>query len=207
MGSAARWFRENGLLISFFLLCVFSGLGQALTGVRSFNADRASHGFAAISLLEFLRTGTFLDGIAVNWQAALLQLYALIILGVFLYQKGAPHSRKLTHPRKRSRTETWIYRNSLSLAFLAMFLLSVTAHAIFGAAANNEERMLMHRPPVAVRDFLQSAKFWTSMLACWEAEFFAMFVYFLFTIFLRQQSSPESKPEEAPNEATGEVNK
>jgi hypothetical protein len=145
--------------------------------------------------------------VATNWQAALLQLYVLIVFASVLYHKGATHSRKLTGHKRVLQKSGSMLRNSLSLAFLALFVISFGAHLIFGCRAENEQIALDRHSQVAVGSFFSSAQFWASTLSCWQAEFFALFVYIILSIFLRQADSRESKPEDAGDSATGEANK
>ena len=163
-------------------------------------------------LLAFSVNRRFLEGLASNWQAAVLQLGSLIVFSSFLYQRGAPHSRD---PRKAPREQErwnadrfgWFYRNSLSLAFLLLFLLSLALHVVFGTYAYNEERSLAGQPPISIAAFPLSAKFWSVTLQTWQAEYLVIALYVVLTIFLRQQDSPESKPVESSNATTGEANK
>ncbi len=209
-----RFFKDNGLSLSFLGLYLLCGIGQSLTGVRSFNDDRLQHHLPGVNLRHFLTTGTFLDGVFVNWQAALLQLFVLVLFGSLLFQRGGTHSRKQEdeaghqdEDKKPHPPRSWIFRHSLSLAFLVLFLLSFALHVVYGAVANNEERLLTRDAPQAIGTFFASAKFWSSTLSCWQAEFFAIFAYVILSIFLRQQNSPESKPEDSSDKETGESNK
>jgi hypothetical protein len=52
-----------------------------------------------------------------------------------------------------------------------------------------------------------SAKFWSTTLQTWQAEYLAIALYVVLTIFLRQQDSPESMPAESRNETTAEANR
>jgi hypothetical protein len=54
---------------------------------------------------------------------------------------------------------------------------------------------------------VRSAKFWATTLQTWQAEYLAIALYVVLTIFLRQQNTPESKPVEASNETTGKANR
>ena len=209
MHSFVKMLKDNGLSILFCLLFVSAVAGQAVTGVVAYNDSRLSHGLSRVTLEQFLHTGTFLDGMFVNWQAAVLQLTALIVFGTFLYQKGATHSRKLEGEQGKKKDSgggrSWIYCNSLSIAFVTMFLISFLLHLRFGTVAYNEQRELSRQAPVAVAEFARSANFWTSTLKCWQAEFLAIFVYLLLSVFLRQKGSPESKPSNAPDADTGDA--
>jgi hypothetical protein len=94
MKKLAKFFTDNGLLIVFTLLFLVFLAGQAVAGRLAFNQTQAAHGLPSIGFREYVGTGNFLQGMFSNWQAAILQLASLIIFGVFLRQRGAPHSQK-----------------------------------------------------------------------------------------------------------------
>jgi hypothetical protein len=132
-----------------------------------------------------------------------------------LRQKGAAHSRKAdseSHwvlrwtlgPEPAMRA--WLYANSLSLAFIGMFVVTFLLHGLFGEWRYNENQALLHRPPMPLGSYVASSSFWFSVFQCWEAEFGAIGIYIVLSIFLRQQRSPESKPVDASNEQTGGAN-
>jgi hypothetical protein len=204
--------KDNSLSIVLFVLFLVCISAQSFAGWRLQNETLAAHGQALIGYWHFLSTGAFLEGLASNWQAAVLQLGSLIVFSSFLYQRGAPHSRD---PRKAPSEKAWwnahrfgwFYRNSLSLAFLLLFLLSFALHVVFGTYDYNEERSLAGQPPISIADFPLSAKFWSVTLQTWQAEYLVIALYVVLTIFLRQEDSPESKPVESSNATTGEANK
>jgi hypothetical protein len=101
---------------------------------------------------------------------------------------------------------TWVYRNSLFLAFLLLFLLAFALHIGVGASAYNEDRALAGQPPISIAGFLLSAKFWSTTLQTWQAEYLVIAIYLVLSIFLRQQGSAESKPVGARNKTTGRAN-
>jgi len=204
--------RDNSLtifLLALFLACL---AGHTYAGWRLENETLAAHGRAGIGYARFLTSGTFLEDLSSNWQAAILQLASLIVLSSFLFQRGAPHSRSPQKRKKRARTlypglTGWLYRHSLSLAFFGLFLASMAVHAVYGAAAYNETRALAGQAPIATTQFLVSAKFWSSTLATWQAEYLVIALYIVLSIYLREEGSAESKPIEAGHGATGEHNK
>lgn len=203
---------ENSLSIVLFSLFVICISGDSVAGWHLQNEMLAAHGRASVAYGHFLFTGAFLEGLASNWQAAVLQLGSLVLFSSFLYQRGAPHSldpRKGKHEKKCPIVGrfSWSYRHSLVLAFLLLFVLALALHVVFGARAYNEERAFSGQLPLSVSAFVLSAKFWTTTLQTWQAEYLAIAVYVVLTIFLRQQDSPESKPVEASNETTGKANK
>lgn len=190
-------------------------LAQSFSGLSLFNHTRAAHGLGEIGYWKYVRTGTFLQGMFSNWQAAILQLASLIIFGVYLHQRGAPHSRKsisFGHPEHREKRwpgdkHGWLRRNSLSLTFVVLFVAGFFLHLFSGAAAYNQQRAYSHQPPLSTLAFSTSAKFWFTTFQTWEAEYMAIALYILLSIFLRQEGSPESKPVEASNKDTGDPNK
>jgi hypothetical protein len=204
-GAIWRSVRDNSFTLVFAGIFLVFLAGEALTGLELY---RSQHQAAHLPLGRFLTTGTFLNAIFVNWQAAILQLACLIVFGVFLIQKGATHSKRSPrNARRRSGSfRRWVYGNSLGLAFFGLFAASFILHLVTGVSAYNEERALTHEAPVSFAEFIVSAKFWFLTFQTWQAEFFAIGIYMLFSIFLRQQGSPESKPLDAPDADTGEAN-
>ena len=87
-----------------------------------------------------------------------------------------------------------------------MFFVSFGLHVVYGAKAYNEQRALLHRPPVGIASFAISAKMWSDTFECWEAEFFVMWFFLIGSIYLRQEYSAESKPLGAEIRDTGEAN-
>jgi hypothetical protein len=72
--------------------------------------------------------------------------------------------------------------------------------------AYNEERAFAGQSPISIATFLLSAKFWSSTLQTWQAEYLAIAVFVVLRIFLRQHDSAESKPVESKEQTTGEAN-
>jgi hypothetical protein len=198
------------VLAGLFAICIAA---QSLASWRLQNEILTVHGKASVNYWVNLSTGAFLEGLAANWQAAFLQLVSLILFSGFLYQRGAPHSRdplKTKSKKKKSmdaRRFTWVYRNSFFLAFLLLFAVSLALHIVFGAKAYNEERAFTGRPPISVAAFMLSAKFWSSTLRTWQAEYLAIALFVVLSPFLRQEGSAESKPVGSKNETTGGTNK
>ena len=212
MSRIFQWLRENGLSIAFFVLFVVSLAAQSVSGVASYNETLRAHGRAGIGYTEYLATGDFLDGIFVNWQAAILQLGCLIVFAEIFHQRGASHSRKSgKKPRRKKRKNvvrnSWIYRNSLSLAFGLLFAGSFAGHMIFGTLLYNQTRSLTGQPPVSLSSYLITGDFWFKMVQTWQAEFIGIALFIVLSIFLRQEGSAESKPVESSNRETGETNK
>jgi hypothetical protein len=100
----------------------------------------------------------------------------------------------------------WLYNNSLSVVMFGLFLIAFVLHAWTSNRAYNEEQALRHLAPQALTAYLGSTNFWFNCFQTWEAEFFAIGLYILLSIFLRQERSPESKKTEADDDDTGDTN-
>ncbi|WP_234731618.1 DUF6766 family protein [Acidocella facilis] len=210
-----KLWRDDGLSIAFFTLFILCLIPQGLTGWVDYNGSLKEAHFPAISLGAYLRTGNFLDGAFSNWQAAILQLAVLIAFSAVLRQKGAAHSRKPAglsqrtvywKLRRQDNLADTLYANSLSLAFIFMFVIAFGLHLLFGSWRYNEQQTLQHLPTLSTLAYAGSADFWFSVFQCWEAEFGAIGLYVVLSIFLRQENSPESKKVEAQDGETGETN-
>ncbi|MGH7997761.1 MAG: DUF6766 family protein [Opitutaceae bacterium] len=210
-----RWFRairNHSLTIVLFALFVICLFAQSFAGWRLQNETLAAHGRALIGYWRNLTTGPFLEGLASNWQAAFLQLASLIVLSSFFFQRGAPHSRDPLNGKDRQRLRrdarrfSWFYRHSLFLVFLLLFVLMLALHIVAGADVYNQDRVLMGKARISIGAFLLSARFWSSTLQTWQAEYLAIAVFVMLSVFLRQQDSAESKPVESRDQSTGKAN-
>jgi hypothetical protein len=218
-----RFLRENGLsivLIAFFLLTL---LGQSLTGHHEYNEDQREHGQATVGFAEYLKSGHFIEATFENWESEFLQMAAFVVFTIFLYQKGSSESKEYgrteetdTMPSKSLipsdapwpvRRGGWVlklYENSLSLAFVILFLLSMYLHAYGGAEVYNEEQ-LAHggKQTLSAFGYMTTSRFWFESFQNWQSEFLSVAAMVVFTIFLRQRGSPESKPVHDSYDETG----
>jgi hypothetical protein len=203
--------------ILFALLFLATLVGDAITGYHATNQTLVTQGRTVLSVGGWLTSGGFLNAMAVNWQAAILQLSTLVVAGAVLYQRGASHSRdpdkdehESSKDKQRERDEdhrfTWVRRHSLSLALFACFLLAFIAHLFVGVAAFNEQRSLLGQAPMTLQGYAASAQFWFENFQTWEAEYGVLLIFVVFTIFFREERSAESKPLGATEASTGETN-
>ena len=219
-GKIRRWVYENGLSIVLFSCFLAFWTGQALTGHRQHNEDLKEHGQYSITFSEYLGSDHFLEATAENWESEFLQMFAYVLFTVFLYQKGSSESKKPgeleavdKEAKRSSKNVPWpvrkggvilkLYENSLSLAFLLLFLIAFSLHATAGARLYSEEQQLHGSPPVSVSEYVSTSRFWFEALQNWQSEFLAIGSMVVLSIFLRQKGSPESKPVDSPHSQTG----
>jgi membrane protein implicated in regulation of membrane protease activity len=89
--------------------------------------------------------------------------------------------------------------NGLSVALLALFLVSLIGQALTGWRAYVGELRLHELPTVGLLAYLGSGHFVSAVFENWESEFLQMAVYVLLTVFLFQRGSSESKKPDEDN--------
>jgi hypothetical protein len=215
--------KNNSLSIVIFGLFLLSLAGHSVAGWKAHNEEERQHQKSEISYGEFLTSSEFGESVFENWESEFLQMGFYVILTVFLYQKGSSESKKhdgsdeveedpdahRTDPKAPSpvRKGGWqlsLYKNSLSLAFLGLFLVSFIGHAANGARKYNEEQ-IEHGSieQVGTLDYMGTPQFWYESFQNWQSEFLAVLAIVVLSIWLRQWGSPESKPVHASHGDTG----
>ena len=220
-----RFMRDNSLsIVAFGLFFLTFIVGQSLAGQRTYNEDQRSHGETPVSYTEYLTTAHFGEATFENWESEFLQMGAYVLLTVWFKQKGSAESKKPedegenaqdANPlddvrpdspwpvRKGKGLALTLYKNSLSIAFFALFAITFALHLIGGAHEYSEEQEAHGGSPVTPSEFLTHAEFWFQSLQNWQSEFLAVAAIVFLSIYLRQQGSPESKPVAAPHAQTG----
>jgi hypothetical protein len=218
-----RALRNNGLSIVLMLLFLGSIVPMSLVGQREYNADQKSHSQPEETYFEYLGTGHFVESVFENWESEFLQMFAFVLLTVWLRQKGSPESKKLEGDEPEDadpRTEPdkskapwpvrnargpllWLYEHSLSLVLLLLFLVSFYLHALGGAEEYSSEQQQHGEKPVTTGQYLTTARFWFESFQNWQSEFMAVGTLVVLSIFLRERGSPESKPVAHPHAETG----
>lgn len=216
--------RRNGLgitVIACFLLIWL--VGQTTAGYRTYNQELKRDHEASVSFPTYLTTAHFGEATFENWESEFLQMGMYVVLTVKLRQRGSAESKPFDEaveqdddlgqhrtdpdapwPVRRGGAWLAVYRNSLSLAFLALFAASFLLHAVTGSREYNHE---LASAGVAERvstwSYLESSRFWFESLQNWQSEFLAVAAIVMLTIVLRQHGSPESKPVHASHATTG----
>jgi hypothetical protein len=218
-----RRIRENGLSIVLVTLFLVFWAGQSVVGHREHNAEQRDHGEPPLEYTAYLRSAHFWEATGENWESEFIQIFSYVFLTAFLFQKGSAESKKLDEPEPVDRAPRanrdhadapWpvrrgglvlkLYEYSLSLAFLLLFLISITLHAVAGAADYNQEQSahgeLSALTPI---QYAATSRFWFESMQNWQSEFLAIAAVVVLSIFLRQRGSPESKPVDSPHAETG----
>jgi hypothetical protein len=159
-----------------------------------------------------------------NWQSEYLQFTLLILLTVWLLQKGSPESKELDEagresdqaqkvgPYAQQNSPRWakvdgirrtLYENSLVLVMGTIWIGTWLAQSLAGVAQYNAEQLDHKQDPLSWSQYITSAAFWENTLQNWQSEFLAVGSMAILAVYLRQRGSPESKPVGAPHNATG----
>src|SRR3954467_12163728 len=88
----------------------------------------------------------------------------------------------------------FLRENSLSLAFGALFVLTLVGQAFAGHAQVNDERTTAGLEPISLLSFVTSSTFGVDVAENWQSEYLQFFLYVFATVWLVQRGSPESKP-------------
>jgi hypothetical protein len=83
--------------------------------------------------------------------------------------------------------------NALTLAFGAMFLVTLVGQAISGTADFNAQQIANGLEPVSVLEYVTSSSFGVDVMENWQSEYLQFFLYIFATVWLVQKGSSESK--------------
>jgi hypothetical protein len=215
-----KFFRNNGLSIAFFVLFLLTLFGQALTGLKEYNQEMLEEGGRQLSLAGYLTSGHFLEATFENWESEFLQMALFVVLTIFLYQKGSSESKDPDkgnkevdrEPDRRRKDAPWpvrkggwalaVYKHSLFIALILIFVLSFVLHWYGSLKDYNYEQILKGLPTETALHYLGSSRLWFESFQNWESEMLSVFAIITFSIFLRQKGSPQSKPVDAPYSET-----
>ncbi|MBA2595206.1 MAG: hypothetical protein M3Q50_12040 [Chloroflexota bacterium] len=89
---------EYSLTIALLLLFFFSFVLHAAGGAREYSEEQLAHGGHAVSTLEFVRTDEFWFQSFQNWQSEFLAMGSIVVLSIFLRQRGSPESKPVAAP-------------------------------------------------------------------------------------------------------------
>ena len=84
---------QNSLGIAFVLLFLGSVVVHAAGGMKLFNEEQQAHGKEIVDLGGYLATSRFWFESFQNWQSEFLAIGSMVVLSIFLRQKGSPESK------------------------------------------------------------------------------------------------------------------
>jgi hypothetical protein len=216
-----KFVKNNGLSLVFIFLFLISIVGQIYTGFAEWNKELTEQGAAEMPLSEYLTSGHFLQATFENWESEFLQMALFVVLTISLQQKGSSESKDFDkasevdrEPSTRRKNVPWpvkkggivltLYKNSLTIVLLLLFVVSFALHFYGSLKDENLQLSLKGLPAEHVGDYILDSRFWFESFQNWQSEFLSVFAIVILSIFLRQKGSPQSKPVDAPDSHTGE---
>ena len=213
--------RNNGLCICFLALFIAALIGQTIFGFEEHNKELIEEGSIAINLSAYLISGHFIQSTFENWESEFLQMALFVVCTIFLMQKGSSESKDLDkeeevdrEPSPTRKDAPWpvkkggwvliLYKHSLTIALLLLFIISFILHFYGSLKDENEKLSLKGLPLESVSDYMVDSRFWFESFQNWQSEFLSVFAIILLSVYLRQMGSPQSKPVDAPHMQTGE---
>jgi hypothetical protein len=216
-----KFVKNNGLSISFLVLFLISLALQVIFGLEEHNKALIENGGSALGYLDYFKSGHFIESTFENWESEFLQMLLFVVLTIFLQQKGSSESKDFDKteevdekPSPTQKDAPWpvrkgglileIYKYSLSIALLLLFLISFVLHLFGSLDDENELLKLKGLPTETMSNYISDSRFWFESFQNWQSEFLSVFAIVILSIYLRQQGSPQSKPVDAPHYKTGE---
>lgn len=215
-----QFWRNNSLSVVFLALFIFALAGQIYAGFKEHNEERQEDGLSPLSATQYLGSGHFFQATFENWESEFLQMALFVVLTISLRQKGSSESKKFEpeevdrEPSPKRKNVPWpvkkggfiltLYKNSLTLAFIVLFLISFALHFYGSFKDENEKLADKGLAPEPVSEFIVSGRFWFESFQNWQSEFLSVFTIVVLSIYLRQKGSPQSKPVDARHDETGE---
>lgn len=89
---------NHSLGLALLLLFLISFILHALGGAKGYSQEQIEHGQAGVTTLQYLATSRFWFESFQNWQSEFLSIGAMVVLSIFLRQKGSPESKPVATP-------------------------------------------------------------------------------------------------------------
>ncbi|HEX8121190.1 MAG TPA: DUF6766 family protein [Solirubrobacteraceae bacterium] len=87
----------------------------------------------------------------------------------------------------------FVRENSLSLAFLTIFLAALVGQLFVGHSDFNHDQVAHQGETMSLGRYLLSAAYWVDVMENWQSEYLQFTLFILGTVWLLQRGSPESK--------------
>src|SRR5262245_27776885 len=89
---------EHSLFLAFFLLFLIAFSLHAVSGTGDYNRLQADHGGEPLSVAQYVCSSSFWFESLQNWQSEFLGLFSMVVLSIYLRQKGSPESKPVDSP-------------------------------------------------------------------------------------------------------------
>ena len=93
---------ENSLSMAFAGLFLMSIVLHALGGAREYSAEQVAHGQPPVGVGRFVTTSAFWFQSFQNWQSEFLAVGTIVVLSIYLRQRGSPESKPVAAPHDQT---------------------------------------------------------------------------------------------------------
>lgn len=94
---------KHSLSVSLFLLFLVSFILHWYGSLKDYNEDQLIHGKAAITAIDFLSENKLWFETFQNWQSEFLSVAAIVILSIYLREKGSAQSKPVDMPHGENK--------------------------------------------------------------------------------------------------------
>jgi hypothetical protein len=104
-GGVRTFLYSNSLLLVMFTIFLGSWFAQSVTGWSAYNADQVGHQQPELSWVQYIGSADFWQTTLQNWQSEFLAVGSMVILSVYLRQRGSPESKPVGAPHDATGVE------------------------------------------------------------------------------------------------------
>jgi hypothetical protein len=101
-GGVWLWLYERSLSIVLLLLFLLSWLAHGWGGLKEYNSDRQFFHEPPVTLGVYMRSARFWFESFQNWQSEFLSIAAIVVLSIYLRQKGSSQSKPVEAPHSQT---------------------------------------------------------------------------------------------------------
>lgn len=102
VGGVGQVLYHHSLSIAFLLLFLFSFSGHAIFGLSDYNDEALQHHQPTLTLAGYVGSSQFWFESLQNWQSEFLAILAIVLLSIWLREKGSPESKAVTAPHAQT---------------------------------------------------------------------------------------------------------
>ena len=97
-GGWVLWLYQYSLGLTFLGLFLMTIASHAWSSHLLYNEEQAAMGKPGVDFFHYLRTPNFWFESLQNWQSEFLAVVAIVVLSIFLRQRGSPESKPVATP-------------------------------------------------------------------------------------------------------------
>jgi hypothetical protein len=89
---------SNSLGLLMLVVFLLAWLAQSIVGVDAYNSEQVAHSQETVSWLDYLASADFWNRTLQNWQSEFLAIGSMVVLSIYLRQRGSPESKPVGAP-------------------------------------------------------------------------------------------------------------